>query len=273
MSVIINPELFLPGAADPPLTHARILYDNQTGSGVVTATPGVPGRPFQAVLNPFTYESWQPSAMPATLQVLWPDAKPINAIGIASHGLAANATTVTVEVQEDGDAPWEQVASFTPEDDGPILAIFATRYVMGCRLTFSGDVAPRIGVIFTGRTLDMARPIYSGHSPGTLSRTVTITNDRSEGGQALGFAARQRGQATTYEWTNLPPEWYREHYDPFARHTESVGYFFIAWYPLRFPKEVLYGAARSTARPSNTGQPDLMQVSLAVDGLGPISAA
>lgn len=271
MSVIFTNDVVL-GEAEVggfPLSHARILYDSVLRrQGQLIATPGLPGFPEQAALNPLTYEAWRPESMPANWRYDWSLSQKINAVGIASHNLASLGTEVVLEVNADGG--WQELAAVVPSDNGPILFLFPHVTTSGLRITLRGDNAPLVGVIYAGMTLEMARPIYGGHSPADLSRKTVIVGSRSEGGQALSWQVQREGTRTSYDWKHLTADWYRERFDPFVEYaTRGGGYFFIAWRPGKFPDEVQYGAVSGDISPSNMGTRDYMQVKMTVNGLGP----
>jgi len=136
------------------------------------------------------------------------------------------------------------------------------------RIRITGDTVPTIGVIFIGRTLEMQRAIYGGHSPITLSRVTKRTPVNSESGNNLGLSVVRRGVSTSFSWNNLTAQWYRNNFDPFVRYaTQSAGTFFIAWRPSKYPNEVGYcWVDANDITPSNNGTRNLMDVTMPVKG-------
>jgi hypothetical protein len=141
--------------------------------------------------------------------------------------------------------------------------VFASKF----RVQLYGATAPQIGVIFIGKTLDMQRAIYGGHSPITLSRDTINRPSMSERGQWLGTSIIRTGFSTSFAWEHLTADWYREFFDPFVEHARSKPYF-IAWRPSTFPAEVGYVHSSGDIKPANMGIRDFMSVTVNTEGLG-----
>lgn len=267
MAVIISGNLVLGEAAEFPLTHARILYRSlwRDPNAVVTASSSAIGFPASAAANENTYERWKPTSIPATWEIDVQVGSQADAIGIAAHTLGSNAVTVTFEYW-DG-TQWVEEKQFIPSTDETIMILFPMRNASRYRISLSGgNGIPTIGVIFIGRTLQMERPIYGGHSPLSLSRETTTYPNSSESGNWLGRSVIRQGYSTSFSWSNLTASWYRQYFDTFVRYTtQSAGPFFIAWRPESYPDEVGYcWLTASDISPSNSGTRDLMTVSMSV---------
>lgn len=133
------------------------------------------------------------------------------------------------------------------------------------RVTITGSGALVLGVVSAGVALQMQRPIYKGHEPGTLSRVTEYQSTESEGGQWLGRNVIRQGLKTAYNWRNLSAAWLRQYFDPFVDAARSSP-FFIAWNPLEFPREVVYAWTTGDVAPSNAGPRDLMSATVNVRG-------
>lgn len=242
-----------------PLSHARILWDAYP----VTWSASSEADTFEAasVANPMTFRRWRSTSGNSWLKAEMHTGEAINAIGIAAHRLRGRS--VVIESSEDN-VTWTPEHSVAVATDGAILLLMQDTVRPYWRIVVSGGIA-EIGVVFLGRTLDMQRSIYGGHSPGTLSRTTTKLQNRSESGQFLSQRVIRRGYSTSYAWQHLTADWYRAHFDPFAEYAGDGNPFFIAWKPDKFPREVLYGWTPDDIRPQNTGGRDFMSVSMNVN--------
>jgi len=266
--IVVSPSLVEQGDhADGrgyPLNHARIGWQTITRDAILTVSSETAGFPGAALSNPMTYERWRPASVPAW--AAWDAGAPveIDYIGIASHTLGSSGATFAIEYSDDN-ATWTTLETVQPADDRAIMMLFppvTARYWV-IRIY---DAVPSVGVVYIGRVLEMQRGLYGGHSPGTLSRQTDIMPNRSEGGQFLGRSIIREGYATSYDWDNLTAAWYRQWFDPFVESARKYP-FFIAWYPLKFPSEVLYAWCNDDIRPRNQGVRDLMSVGFSVEAI------
>lgn len=266
--IVVSPSLVEQGGHSDgrgyPLNHARIGYQTLTRGAVVTASSEVAGWPASATANPMTYERWRPTAVPAWVSYDAGAAVEVDYLGIASHNLGSSGATIVLQYSANGSS-WSTVETVEVADDRTIMLLFAPVTARYWRLRVLDAVAT-VGVVYLGRVLEMQRGLYGGHSPGTLSRQTDIMPNRSEGGQFLGRSIIREGYATSYEWDNLTAAWYRKWFDPFVKSARKYP-FFIAWYPLKFPDEVLYAWCTDDIRPRNQGQRDLMAVGFAVEAI------
>lgn len=244
-----------------PLSHARILWNCEPVTW--SASSEVVDHEAASVANPMTFRRWRSAASSSWLKATMGSAEEINAIGIAAHNLRGKS--VVIESSED-DIDWTPEKSVSVSTDDAIMILMPDVIRPYWRIVVSGGAA-EIGVVFLGRTLDMQRSIYGGHSPGTLSRTTTKLQSRSESGQFLSQRIIRRGYSTSYVWNNLSADWYRSKFDPFANYASDGNPFFIAWKPDKYPREVLYGWTPDDVRPQNIGVRDLMSVTMNVNAL------
>ncbi|RAP36842.1 hypothetical protein BYZ73_22015, partial [Rhodovulum viride] len=94
----------------------------------------------------------------------------------------------------------------------------------------------RIGVIGTGRALAMPRRGYTDLGMIDLGRSATLTSHVSEGGQLMGRFLQRSGLSGSFSWQNLPEDWYRATFDPFARAARTEP-FWIAARPEGYPTD------------------------------------
>lgn len=250
-----------PSSGEPPLTHARIGYQNITYGKTPTASSAASGYPAIAATYPTTYEYWRPTAVPATWTIDNTSPVECDYMGVVGDIVGCN---VKVQSSADG-VTWttrmEAVAAYRVA-----MLLFPSVTARYWRAVFDG-VVPRVAVIYIGKALAMQRAIYQGHSPLNLSRTVELTNNISEGGQYIGRSVVRTGVQTTAEWAHLKADWYREDFDPFVKAAETKPFFF-AWRPQTFPKEVGYMWTTGDIAPVNSGPRDFMSVSLPMTGIG-----
>lgn len=278
MIVFDNAFVLTEAATATPLSHARIGYQTWLRdllASAVTVSSEEDDGPKDAPLREDTAEYWQPTALPATWQVDLGTSRDIDYVGIAGHTLGSSGASVLVETSTGAFAgsPEEQVwttfaSALAPADDAPLLFLddsIIGRYV---RLTITGgSTMPRIGVVYAGEVLKMARPIYGGHAPMNLNRETVLHRSLSRGGQFLGQGFRRHGMVGAAAWRHLTASWYRANFDPFVKKARQYPFFF-AWRPADFPLEVAYAWCPEDIRPTNMGIRDFMQVSISMHGTG-----
>lgn len=269
MSVHISNSLVI-GAfpVEFPLTHTRIGWRNIVFSGDITATTPAPESSEMALKNAFTHERYKPGSIPANISIDAGSAEDVDYLGIASHNLSDTGNTVRFQYSFDA-SNWVTIDEFIAPDNSTIMRLTQKISARYWRIRIvGGSGLPSIGVIYIGRALAMMRPIYTGHQPITLNRTVRVRPQQSDTGQFLGSNIVRQGLRSTLEFKHLKPDWYRQNFDPFVTHAYRLP-FFVAWRPQDYPSEVAFCKlpAGQQFQPQNTGQPDLMSVSVPLVGL------
>lgn len=249
--------------ADPLLNKKfpRIQYESVGGTW--TADTTLAGTNPQSMDSPLTYNFWQADDILATIELDFGSFQTVDSICIAGHNLE-NAL-VTFEYWNGASwVQWDGESNINITDANPIMFNATTKAVDKIRLVIdhsSENINPLITCVYVGALLVMERSIYGGHSPALLSQTNVIRPTMSNGGQFLGRTKIRRGYNTSYDFNNLTAQWYRDNFEPFVEScTEKP--FFISWKPDRFPDETAYGWTTGDISPSNTGQRDLMSVSV-----------
>jgi len=242
--------------------HARIGWQNLTFGRTPTASTSAAGRPAINATFPTTFEFWQPTAVPATWSVDLGSARIVDYVGIVGD---FNGATVVVEYSSNN-TTWTSVDTRTEVNDRINLFLFFSQVTARYwRLSFSVAI-PRLAVAYIGKLLVMQRPIYQGHTPLTLSRETTVSNNVSEGGQYLGRSIIRQGAQTSASWNHLKADWYRANFDPFVKAARTVP-FFIGWRPLAFPGELGFCWTNDDIAPENSGPRDFMNVDISFRGL------
>lgn len=202
-------------------------------------------------LTPNTWERWRPTAANLTAKFQMGDVDTdINYIAIAAHNLIGETLLLSTAATEGGTLTDVESITFTNND--PIMITFDTRTVREVAIQSTYSVVKEIGVVYAGKTLDMPRAIYGGHSPITLSARTDYQSVESETGQSLGLTIIRQGLETNYSWRFLEPDFYRESFLPFVISARTIP-FFIKWRPDFFPDEVAYGRPTGDIIPDNMG--------------------
>jgi hypothetical protein len=263
--IVISGSLVLGGSEGLPLSHARIGWDNLLrGDVVMTASTAQQGAGVANIADPQTYNFWQPTALPANAEFLFPEAKEVNYCGIAAHNLTDSGCSIALEYHNGSD--WIRINEGLPKDNRVIMFLFDTIFSNRWRIVVDGGTSPSIGVVYLGKALEMQRRIYQGHTPIVLSEETVIRPQRSEGGRFLGRSVIRQGVSTSVDFTNLKADWIRSDFDPFRKSAVNFP-FFWAWRPDKFPNEVAYVWVNEDIVPTNSGPADLMSVSFNATGI------
>jgi len=239
-----------------------ILANNILIGQPATATSAADGFPASAVTNPLTYERWAPATGGSNAVTIDATGAFIfNTVAIAAHTLGTHGATFTIAgfITLSG---WVDLITQTPTTDEPfVLCLGSTKAFTKLRITI--DKQAEIGVVYAGFRLNMPLSIYGGHTPDTLGRTVEYTTAESVTGNFLGRTVERSGYEASYSFKYLGAAWYRQHFDKFARDA-ITNPFFVAWYPSKYPLEVVYGWTDRTIVPNNSGLKDYLDVNFTV---------
>lgn len=197
----------------------------------------------------------------------------IDYIGFANHNLSTGGVAYQVEGSDDG-VTWTPISDeVIPDSDAPHVQLFplAIYTTYRIKLTPSTSIFPRIAVIYLGKMLVLQRRVYVGHTPITMGRDTTFSNNVSENGHFLGRTIRRESLQSSIDLKNLTPEWYRSYMDDFAQAARTTP-FFWAWRPVDYPLEVGYVWATDDVVPKNQRANGMMSVSLKLRGIGSFNA-
>ena len=251
-------DTFLNPLPDAPL----ILANNLAIGATVSATSEAQGFPASAVTNPLTYERWAP-AMGGSQAITIDVSSQIDTIAIAAHTLGTNGAHVLISAFFTDSAAWFDAYADIATSDEPIVLPFGAMVTTISQVRITIDKQAEIGIIYIGEGLLMPLTIYGGHTPDTLGRTVEFTTAESVTGNFLGRTVERSGYEASYSFKYLGAAWYRQHFDKFARDAIRNP-FFIAWYPSKYPKEVVYGWTDKPIVPNNSGLKDYLDVTFTV---------
>lgn len=265
MGVIFESGYSLPGG-DQPLTHARIAHSgNWLSGGTVTASSTATDFFADGPDNSLTYEKWQPTSVAATWQYTFSGSSSYDYCVIAAHNMGTQGNTL--EVQTNATGSWTDLIPATAiTDNMPIFCIFSEQTDTAARIRITNGSVPTIGFVKFGSAMQMARPLYGGHSPLDLSRQTVLRSTMSESGEFLGRSKQRSYNTTSFSWSNLSAAWVRTNWRPFQLAIETEP-FVIAWRPGTF-SEVGFCQTDSVPIPSNQGVRDLMSVEMQVRARG-----
>lgn len=250
--IVTNP---IPIAGSDP-RGALILYENLLTASTTSDA--------EKALIPNTYERWRPSSGAVTVKFQLSTLSTVDSIGIAAHALAGESFILSTATTIGG-ALTERAAA-TPADNGALLFTFDAVDIQEIAFTATLAATGEIGVVYAGKTLQMERNIYGGHSPLALSQKTEFRNNQSESGQILNRDIIRQGTAGSFAWQFIDPDWYRENFQPFVLSARTTP-FFINWRPDLYSQEVVFGQTNGDIMPSNMGTGHrLMSVSMAMKG-------
>lgn len=270
MSIILSRDIVLTDASveDPNACH--IGYRTLIARSNITADYAEQFYPIENVVTPATNLFWRSISLNEQYITIAAGLNSgVDYVGFANHNFGSAGIAYQAEASDDGET-WEPISDeIIPDSDAPHVQVFplAAHAFYRIRLTPTGTVYPRIAVLYLGKMLVMQRRTYVGHTPITMGRETTISNNRSETGQFLGRVVRREFLQTSFSFKDITPEWYRSYFDDFAEASRTTP-FFIAWRPLDYPLEVGYCWATDDIVPKNQRNNGMMSFGFKVQGIG-----
>jgi hypothetical protein len=247
--------------SNQPLNHARILYVPLQGTITGDGT-----NPAYAA-NDYTSQRWQLVPGNNDWTLLTDDSAEVDCVFIAAHNLAGK--TVTIATEATTGSSYTTRATVTPADNSTIGVLFnnsgPTYGIRQVRVSVNDGADVAVGVIWTGKALQLTIPIYGGHRPLNLNRVTEAQQQFSETGQWLGRIVKRRAVATSYDWEYLTTSWYDSNFEPFAQ-TLPLNPFFIAGNPSKITTDVGFVWTDRDVEPVNMGVNAYRSVSLNVTG-------
>ena len=258
---------FYSGSALTGLKFAHIGYDNIIPDSSIVGSSSQAGFDVTALQNPFTYEFWKPTSLPATVTVDALTSFTADYVGLGSVQL--KDCNVTLESSVDG-VTYVEAVSADILTDNDIMLLFASTSARYWRFTITaltGTPTVSLSVLNVGESMPMQRMIYGGHTPATLNRRTETRPNMSEGGQWLGRTIIRKGNSEDFSFNNLTSLFVRDTLDPFIEFAR-VNPFFVLWRPESFGDEAIFGWVNDDIAPVNTGTKDFMSVEFTVMGSG-----
>jgi hypothetical protein len=263
MTILISPNIVLSPVGDglngTPLTHARIGYQTFITEDMVTGSASIENFDVENIALDQTAETYKPSGSNAQIVIDAGTGVDVNYFGLTGRNMGG----IKLEYSFNNSS-WTTISEKNDGLDVVTMGLFETVLARYWRFTFFGSGQEVIS-IYLGKTLDMYRPIYGGHSPFNLSRTTSVRPSMSETGQWLGRTIQRKGFRGAFDFQHLPARWYRDNFDLFVQSARTKP-FYIAWRPETFPNEVAYCWTSNDIQPVNMGTRDLMSVSFSAEG-------
>jgi hypothetical protein len=239
-----------------------LCFNNIVTPNNITATSSTIQSPITSISNPATAFVWEASSAATQTITVTTDGSEVDYIGIARHNL--NQIGLTLSIKYNG------VVVLAPQAISDTQAILFLRGIAApttIEIIITGaTLAPKIGVLYVGKKLELQRGIYVGHTPVTYGRDRVTVNGVSENGQYLGQIVVRQTNSTQVSLQNLTPAWYRASLDPYFAATPRVPCFF-AWKPVKYPAEVGYVWIEGDPKPSNQRSNGMMQVDFSFKGI------
>lgn len=261
MSIHISSALVVTGL---PLSSNSgvIAYDNLVTFESISASSELLTAPATNLANPATAFGWEAADTTTQTITVNADGREIDYIGIARHNL--NQLGLTLEVKFNG----VTVLPAQAVDDNQALLFLVNKAApTTVELVISGaTTAPKIAVLYIGKSIRLQRNIYVGHTPITYGRERAAINGVSENGQYLGEIVTRETLRTTVNLRNLTPDWYRTTLDPFFALKPRRPCFW-AWRPEDYPDEVGFCWVEGNPQPSNQRPNGMMQISWQFRGI------
>ena len=260
MATVISDALVLGQIDLVDAAAPRLCWRNIVTEQNVSATSSVDEEPVTNIANPSTAFGWQ-AASTDMQEIDITVNESVDYIGIARHNLRGNGE---IRIRVLGNGVYTTVVDWTRLSRKRQTVLFLINDAAPQEVQIqirNNSEAPRLGVVYIGRSTRLQRNIYVGHTPVTLGRDVQTVGGFSENGQYLGELVRREGRSTSVELENLTPDWYRRELDPFIAQRPRAPAFF-AWRPDKYSAEVGYVWLTGSPRPSNQRPNGMMQISM-----------
>lgn len=272
MIVVARPIVLSSSAAAASLAYPRIMWQNFARSDSIDATDvTVSGEteegPRDAPLLPNTDTFWLPPSLPATYQIDLGVQRDIDSCSLI-HTLGTSRCSVKPETSPDGSV-WTALGAETmPANNWPLVFLGTLRSAKYLRLSFAGTTAPRIAVIYVGKSLAMEMQIVDPFAPINFARETVKKTSLSRGGQYLGTGVRKNGVTGSVAFKYLTTAWVRSDFIPFTLSAAMGNPYFWAWNPLSYPNDVGYVWTEEDIVPKYSAMRDLMDVGWNMRGVG-----
>ena len=232
-----------------------LCFNNVVTRNNITATSSTIENPIESVANPATAYLWEATSAAAQTITIVTGGSEVDYIGIARHNLNQIGLTVSIKYNGTTVVPAQAIS-----DTQAILFLRGIATPTTVEIIITGATeAPKIGVIYIGKKLELQRGLYVGHTPITYGRDRLAINGVSENGQYLGEIVVRQTNSNQVSLQNLTPEWYRSMLDPYFSALPRVPCFF-AWKPAKYPAEVGYVWVEGDPKPTNQRSNGMMQI-------------
>lgn len=235
----------------------RICYRNIVTPSTISATSALSGFPVTNMANPATAFGWEASSTAdQTITISNTSRDPVDYIGFARHNLAQQSLQIRVRFDGVTVQNWAQVSNRQAQ-----LILFGEATPDTIQIDIrNASNAPKIAVLYVGKSVELQRNIYVGHTPINYGRNRAVVNGVSQSGEFLGEVVLNQTLSTSVSLQNLTPDWYRQTLDPFFSQAPRNPCFW-AWRPESYPAEVGYCWVEGNPRPVNQRSNGMMEIS------------
>lgn len=262
MAIEISSSLVLTKTNLSSNNSGALCYINYLNFNNVSATSEEITNPATNMANPATAFGWIAESNADQVITVDTDGQEIDYIGIARHNLNQEGLSVTVKY--DGVTV---ISNQTISDNQAILFLQSEASPSIVTIEINGATeAPRISVLYVGKSTRMQRNLYVGHTPITYGRSRTSVNGVSENGQYLGEIVVRETNSSQVSLTNLTPDWYRNTLDPYFSLKPRPPCFW-AWRQSDYPDEVGYAWIEGNPTMSNSLSNGMVSASWTFKGI------
>lgn len=216
-----------------------ILWNNIFASGTLSASSEATGYPKENAISEATYNTWQPTTLPATLTIDKGSAVSVDSAALVAHNCGTSGNTVEVQSSTDN-ITWTTRATVVPTDDTTVLCLFNSVSARYWRFRFSNGTPPFIGVAMAGERFNFPAGVLPPYTPVWLSQTYELLTSTTIGGQFLGNRVLRQGGKTTINLVAVERSFGESTILPFREHYNTGKAFVWAAGPATFTKDVGY---------------------------------
>lgn len=202
-------------------SYSRIGWNQK--ATLFTASDSLAGFSASNLLTSTTYQYWTSTSNNPVLTI---DVNgPVSFVGIAAHNLK-NLGAVTVECFV---SDWVQVGFYTPSTSEAIAFLFDEVDASQVRITFNCSAPVSVAVLLVGDTLVIPSDLEKGFVPPKLMADTVVSNNKTNGGQNVGFRVVRTTRPMQASWRFTKLDWWVSTFIHFVEHTETVdnSFFFI----------------------------------------------
>lgn len=230
-------------STDPSVGNSPyIAWDNLIATGTLAATSSASGAPVTGLLNGYTTDPWQPSAMPATVTLTLAAPAPVSCVAFAGHNMHTQGVTVTVE-RLIGET-WTTVRAVTPDSDAPFIVSFSLADSAGWRVVFSGASTFRLAVMHVSRGLVFPSQtrIVPPHVPlNRVSEVELVGGAEGSTGEFLQADTMRTGGRASLAFSVQSQGFIKgEDFEAFRQYFNQGRPFFVACFPRFDPADMGY---------------------------------
>lgn len=209
--------------------YPLVGHDNVVTSTNIATTTEESANPATNLSNPSTSLKWRGTTTGSNeyITVTTTGLGTLNYVGVARHNWSTAGNTVSLEGDTGGG--YATIGStFTPDDDGPLLMLFAaSSSYTGLRIKIAsgGSVVPEAAAVYIGQILVLQRKLYVGHDPITMGRETNAVAALSESGEFLGRIILGQYSSSEIALQNLTADWVRTYLDPWLSDALDTPFF------------------------------------------------